>query len=142
MADISVTATSVKKVSGTTKDTQTKYMTAGATITAGQTVYQDASDNNEAKLADANSSATTAAVVGVALNGAADGQPVEVAYGGYLDFNAVLTPALIYINSTTAGGIAPVTDNAAGNYTTIIGMGYTTTRMLLANCFTAGVATT
>ncbi len=143
MADISVTATSVKKVTGTTNDTRTVNATAGGTLTAGQTVYKDSSDSNSIKAADANGSAATAAVVGIALHAAADDQPIEYANGGYLDFNAVLTPALIYINSTTAGGIAPHSDVAAGNYTTVVGIGVSTTRMLLSPGFlTAGVPTT
>ena len=50
MAAISITAANVLKSS----TGQVSVGTAGATITAGQSVYIDTSDSNKIKLADAN----------------------------------------------------------------------------------------
>jgi hypothetical protein len=74
MADISITAASVVPSTNAVKRTGT----AGATITAGQLVYKDASDSNKIKLAD-NDASAAATVVGIALNGASSGQPITYA---------------------------------------------------------------
>lgn len=144
MADLSITAGSVVPIaSGSAYDTRSARGIAGATITAGQTLYIDTAASNTLKLADANASAATALVAGIALCGASSGQPVEYAVGGDLTFNAAFTQGLIYINSTTAGAIAPHTDLATGNYTTVLGVAVSTTRLRLApNFLTAAVATT
>ncbi len=133
MADISVTAASViaganaKKARGR----------AGATITAGQTLYADGSDSSDLKLADANASAATANCVGIALHGASDGQPLEYVYedddftpGATLSLSAAADDG-VYVLSGTAGGIAPVGDLAAAMYPVIIGVAKSTTKMNL-----------
>ena len=127
MADVVVTAAEVLP----TTATQKTQGTAGATITAGQTVYLDSSDNKY-KLADADASATTAAVVGIALNNAADGQPLTIAIGGSLDPGFTVTVGTIYVQSGTAGGIAPAADLASLDYVTIIGIGLTAASLSLA----------
>lgn len=117
MADLSVTAASVQPTSSTKR--QTKI--AGAAITAGQAVYVDSS--NLVQLADADSSATTAAAVGISMNDAASGQPVSYAYEGTLDMGSIITAGEIYVVSGTAGGIAPKADLASGDYVTILATG-------------------
>jgi hypothetical protein len=72
-ADLSITAASV--IPGARA--KPSYGTAGATITAGQLLYFDSTAGTY-KLADANASATTAAVVGYAANNAGSGQPITV----------------------------------------------------------------
>lgn len=133
MADVSVTATSVAVAS----DTVIERGFAGATITAGQTVYL--SSSGTWLLADANASATTANVQGIALNGAASGQPVAVAVGGSLNPGFTVTVGAVYVLSATAGGIAPVADLATGWYTGIVGVGITSSNLRLI-MFRAGVA--
>lgn len=133
MADVSVTATSVAVAS----DTVIERGFAGATITAGQTVYL--SSSGTWLLADANASATTANVQGIALNGAASGQPVAVAVGGSLNPGFTVTVGAVYVLSATAGGIAPVADLATGWYTGIVGVGITASNLRLI-MFRAGVA--
>ncbi|WP_127524581.1 hypothetical protein [Mesorhizobium sp. Z1-4] len=109
MTDISVTAASV--VAGTNAVTENGR--AGATITAGQVVYKDASDG-KFKLADSDSGTAAVKVAyGIALNGAADGQPLSVAKKGDVTFNAVLTAGTAYYLSETAGGIQPQADVAS-----------------------------
>lgn len=116
MANLAITAANVVAAAG---EATTRSVTAGATITAGQAIYLDSS--NEAQLAHCETSATTAAVIGIALNGAADGQPLQIATAGQLDLGATLTVGKIYVLST-AGLIAPVDDLTTADYVTIIGV--------------------
>lgn len=117
MADVSVTATSVAVGS----DTVLVYGILGATATAGQTVYLDSATATY-KLGDANASATTSTIKGIAMNGGASGQPVAVAVGGSITCGFTATAGLIYVQSATAGGIAPSADLASGWYTSIVGV--------------------
>lgn len=117
MADLSVTAANVVPGSGA----KTESGIAGATITAGQVVYKDSSDN-KFKLADTDSA--TAAVrspYGIALNGASNGQTLGVLTMGAMTIGATVTAGVFYYLSGTAGGICPVADVAAGDYPCIIG---------------------
>lgn len=135
MADLSITTTAVLAAA----DAVTENGTAGATITAGQVLYKDSSDGLW-KLADNNSA--TAAVrtpQGIALNGAASGQPVRVLKSGNLTLNAVLTAGVAYYLSDTAGGICPVADLATGEYPSVIGIA-TSTTVLKVNITTSGAA--
>lgn len=121
MADVSVTAANVAPLS----DTQYGEGIAGATITAGQSVYVDASDSNKVKLADANASSAAADTRGLAMHGALAGQPIKYASGGTVQPGFTVTVGSVYVQSATAGGIAPVADLASGHYTKIIGVGQT-----------------
>jgi hypothetical protein len=123
MADLSITAASVLAGSGAKKVNGT----AGATITAGQAVYLDSADN-EYKLAD-NDSATAAVrtVAGIALHASLDGQPLTILSQGPITIGATTAVGEVYCLSSTAGGICPVADIAAGDYNTIIGIGTSTT---------------
>lgn len=127
MADITVTAASVVKGA----NALTKHGTAGATITAGQTLYLD-STTGTLKLADANASAATADVVGIALNGASSGQPVEYVYEDD-DFTpgATVAAGTIYVLSGTAGGIAPAADLVTGMFAGILFVGKSTSKGVL-----------
>lgn len=135
MADLSITAASV--LAGATA--KRKLGTAGATITAGKVVYLDESDS-EYKLADCDSA--TAAVRspdGIALNGAADGQPLVVLEEGPITIGATLTAGTTYYLSPNAGGICPLADVLAGDYPVIIGIA-TSTTVLEVQIQEAGVA--
>lgn len=113
---------------------------AGETITAGMPVYLNGS--NLLMKADANASAAAAAAVGISLHGATVNQPL--AYLGsdneVLAFGAILTVNTCYIVSATAGGIAPIADNATGWYLQVLGFAITTSTLKL-KLFTSGVAT-
>ena len=133
MSDVSITAASVVKGA----NAKTRRGRAGATITAGQVVYEDSSDSFDLKLADANASAATANPVGIALHGASDGQPLEYVYedddftpGGTLSLSAAADDG-VYVLSGTAGGIAPIGDLASGMYPVILGVAKSTTKMNL-----------
>lgn len=122
MADLSITATSVVKGSNAVVGTGT----AGATITAGQSIYIDSSDSDKVKLADANASSATATCRGIALHGASADQPIDYIISGSLTMGAILTQGRVYVVSATAGGIAPVSDLTTGWYTTTLGVATST----------------
>ena len=135
MADLTITATSV--LAGT--DATTEIRPAGATITAGQVVYLDSATDSY-KLADADSA--TAAVRsprGIALNGGASGQPIQIIRSGSVTIGATMTAGLFYYLSKVAGGICPVADIASGGYSVSLG-GATSTTVLKINMTETGVA--
>lgn len=137
MADLTITAANVVAGSGATKEAGV----AGATITAGQAVYKDASDGGKFKLAD-NDSATAAvrSFYGIALNGAANGQPLTVLKSGPITIGATVAVGVVYCLSSTAGGICPNADIATGDYNTVIGIG-TSTSVIEVQPLAAGAAT-
>lgn len=118
--DLVVTAAQVKKAEGALTDRGI----AGVTMTAGQSLFRDAADLNRIKLADANTLAE-AECIGVGLHAALADQPIEFQRGGNLTIGAGAAPAVgvIYVVSSTAGGIAPAADLGAGEYATVIGVG-------------------
>jgi len=121
MADITITATGVISGSGST----TENGTAGATITAGQTVYLDETTGRY-ELADADGAATLRRPRGIALNGAADGQAMRIHKAGLLTMDG-LTAGVTYYQSPNPGGIAPRADVLTGDYVCIIGTAVSTT---------------
>lgn len=125
MADISVTAANVAKVSGA----QTATGTAGAAITAGQPLYVDTANGNVLKLVDADASDLASTVAGIALHTSASGQPITYLTSGDITIGATLTAGKVYVASATAGGIAPVADLTTGWRTSILG--YATTTAIL-----------
>jgi hypothetical protein len=134
MADLTITAASVIAGTGATK----KLGTAGATITAGK-VCLSGSDGKH-KLADNNSAtAELRSAAGIALNGAADGQPLIVLTAGPVTIGATLTAGVAYYLSDTPGGICPVADLATGEYAVIIGIA-TSTTVLNVDIQESGVA--
>lgn len=135
MADLSVTAANVLLTSGNA----TAGM-AGATITAGQSVYSDSTEaTNKIKAADANALAS-GTVVGIALNGAATGQPIDYAPSGTtVNPGATTAAGTIYCVSETAGGIGTSTDIGSGVYMSVIGIG-TATNAIKVQLINSGVA--
>jgi hypothetical protein len=117
MADYTQTASAVLASASATITSHT----AGAAIAAGEPCYLDTADLDslsrpKAKLADANASATTATVHGLALNTASAGQPVSIVRED-ADFTHGLTGATIgdiVILSANAGKLAPAADLAGG----------------------------
>lgn len=122
MTDISITAANVVAGAGA----RIVAGTAGATITAGQAVYLDSADGRY-KLADADSAtAAIRDVVGIALNGAAAGQPIDILLEGNVTIGATLVAGTTYYLSPVAGGICPLADIEVGDYYTIIGIAVST----------------
>lgn len=129
-ADLSVTAGSVLASSSAIIN---RNFNAGATMTTGQPVYLDTSTSTW-KLIDSNAAVTgneLATTKGIALNGAASGQPVAVCTKD-TDFTpgCTLTNGTAVYTSVTAGGIThdiPTT----GAYPTVLGIAKSTTKMNL-----------
>lgn len=133
MADLVVTAASVLKGNSAA----TKSGTAGAAITAGMSVYLDTSGNLIG--CEKDQTAAEAECVGIALNDAATGQPVEYQTRGEIDVGAVLTLGETYMVGAGAGGIAPVVDVIATEFATVIGVA-SAAGVLIMNITQSGVA--
>lgn len=119
MADLSITSSQVQEGDGAV----TGDGIAGEAIDAGELVYEDTA-STRLKLADADALAT-ATVRGIALNDAAEGQPLT-----FLDFGECILGAAAsvgvgtpYFLSTTAGKLAPITDLGSGDFVCFIGIG-------------------
>jgi hypothetical protein len=126
MADLVITAANVVK--GT--DAAVVLRTAGAAITAGQTVYEDPNDSNKFKLCDADAGTATARTTrGIALNTAALNQPLAVQTGGRIAIGGTVVAGTVYVQSDTPGGIMPAADLEAGDYVTVLGIGVSTTEI-------------
>jgi hypothetical protein len=124
MADLSITAANVLK----SATAQVATGVAGASITAGQTLYVDAGDSNKLKLCMTTS--TRYAVAGIALHAAASGQPISyVTRDPEFTIGATVAVGIPYGVSDTAGGIAPMSDNGTGDYATFVGIGISTTKI-------------
>lgn len=134
MVDLVITAANVVPGSNATVENGT----AGATITAGQVVYRDAT-TKKYLLAD-NDSATVAAKAprGVALNGAANGQPLAISRAGDITIGATITAGTAYYLSATPGGICPLADVAAGDDVVLLGLAESAT-VLALDIQTSGV---
>lgn len=138
MADLSITAANVLAGQGVIY----RDGIAGATLAAGQTIYADASDGGKLKLADANASAAASDTAGIALHAALANQPIRYQTEGEITIGSTeMVVARIYIQSATAGGIAPSTDLGSGWYTKVIGVAKTNSILSLI-LRGAGVATT
>lgn len=126
MADVSgITAVKI------TSNTVTETVTYGATIAVGQTVYLDNSDN-EHKLADASADSTDA-TRGVAVTPGGDGEAGIIAKAGDIELvGATLAVGENYVQSATAGAIAPEGDLTTGDYCTTIGRATTGIKISLA----------
>lgn len=122
MADLSITAVRP------TPQTRVGIVTYGATVSSGQSLYLDTSDQ-EYKLADASLVGTAAATV-IALTPGVDGGSGVVAFDGPLIFvGPTMTVGVDYVVSATAGGIAPKSDLSSGDFITDLGRASTTTQI-------------
>jgi predicted transcriptional regulator len=118
MADLGITAADVKGAPGA----KTTLLTAGEAIEAGEAVYYEAVANI-ALLAYA-ATAAQANAVGVALNDAAEGQPVVVQINEVVDIGGDATEGVIYVVSgANAGKIAPLADLSGDDYVSIVAVG-------------------
>jgi len=125
MAALSITAGSVIP----SVNASTTKGTAGATITAGQTLYLD-SATSTLKLCDADASAAASTFVGIAMHGASSGQELRYVFKDpALAIGATLVIGDTLWTSGTAGGITKTfTDNVTGGtlYVTVLGTAIST----------------
>lgn len=101
----------------------------GATISAGQPVYQDQTDSFW-KLAACASTAAIAAAKGIAITDGVNGSYGVIATGGSLLLvGTTMAVGTDYLVGSTAGTIVPTADLASTNYNTRLGTAATTTQI-------------
>jgi hypothetical protein len=125
MADLAVTPANVVIYAGAKK----QVGVAGETIVAGKPLYLHT--DGRLKLADA-STAAKAASVGVSLNGGAAGQPITYVRQGGLNPGGTVLVGTVYGVTDTPGGIGPISERAAPDFVTVLGVGVTASRIALA----------
>lgn len=135
MADIAITAANVLPGLGATLANGT----AGATVTAGQVVYQDPTTGRYAPANNNNATAANRSPAGIALNNASTGQPMDIIQSGPVTIGGTLSPGVMYYLSATAGGICPVADLGAGKYPAALGFA-TSASVLTVKLQEAGVS--
>lgn len=116
MADLTIAAGGYPYEPGAT----TQRVTTGAVITAGSTIYLDSS--SLAQLSDANASATTGHVDGIATHTADNGAGLTILVEGTLTLGGTQTIGTVLVQSANAGKIAPVGDLATGHYVSTLGV--------------------
>jgi hypothetical protein len=129
MADISITAASV--LASTSASTNEGF--AGATITAGQSLYLD-TVTNTLKLADADGTSPINTIAGIALNGASSGQPVKYAIkdASFTLGATLLAGDVVYLSDTPGGLTSTIAELEAGDKVIVVGVMTTTTLMNLS----------
>lgn len=119
MADLVVTAANV--VEGSAPQTIQGF--AGETITAGMSVYQAANGRwMKAKCGGTSIEAGVGTLIGIAVVGSLNNQPITVQIGGQVNVGATLTVGVIYCISATYGGLAPIADMVSTNKLTLMGL--------------------
>jgi hypothetical protein len=115
-----------------TENTKSRLVKYGATIAAGQPLYQDPADA-EMKLSDADASATTATLSGVAITPGVDNGWGYVAYGGSIILvGATMTQGVSYFSGDVPGTIVPEGDLNTGDRVSLIGIAASATELQLA----------
>ncbi len=137
MAAISITAASV--LASVNAVIRREYK-AGATITAGQVVYLNTS--NQWVLADSDAAATGNGITdlrGIALNGASSGQPVAVCTedSDFTPGGTLTNGSAVYL-FTTAGALAHDVPSS-GAYPVYLGQAKSTSKMHLRPCASGAV---
>lgn len=127
MADIPQTPANVAAAA----NTPFRDGTAGATIVAGDVLYKDATDSDKLKPA-VNSALASAAAVGVARNGGANGQPIRYQTGGDNNPGGTVVIGETYYVSPQGGKFAPYADVLSSDFRTTLGIGTTTSNIKLA----------
>ena len=131
MADLAITPANVS-IPDTTA--ATGIMTSGEAIDAGEAIYEDTNDDNKAKLAKADASATST-VKGIAVS-TADAAGQRVAYVDVDDtvitINGVATKGTQYfLSSNAAGKLCPEADLGSGHYVVPVCVASATTSLTL-----------
>lgn len=124
MSDLTITAANIVLVSG---DVATKN--AAEAVTAGNWLYAVPSAITVGIASKSDVAKQT--VIGLALNSAGVGQPVNYALpGAVVSFGAILTVARWYLLGAV-GATRPVADQTTGDYVTQVGYALTTSNMQL-----------
>lgn len=128
MTDLAVTAANVLASGRAT----TERGVAGVAVTAGQTVYKEAASGTY-KLTDSDSATAEANhVYGIALHSAGLGQPLVIVRDDpAFTPGATVVKGTTYWMSETPGGIEPAADLTAGEHLCLVGIGISTTQIML-----------
>lgn len=131
MADISITAASVVLVSGVPMTG-----TAGETIAAGKPVYLKDSDGRwwlaqrDGTQEEAGGTGGVNGKLGIALNSASAGQPIDVAGPGCdVTIGGTVAVGEIIRLSGTAGGLNSADAAGSGHFDSVVAIGKSTTRV-------------
>ena len=138
MADLTINAAAV---STSSLATIRREYSGGATLTAGQLVYKNASNQWVTFDSDAGSGAgaNVADMRGIALNNCANGQPLAVCTADpNFAIGATVANGVSYYGSVNTGAIT-ATVPVTANYTVHLGVAISTTRINL-NPTASGVA--
>ena len=124
-----------------TSNTKTKLVQYGATVSAGQPLYQDAATTDQPyKPADSNASAATAEVRGIAITpGVSGGWGLIAVEGSIILVGTTTAAAVTYYVGATAGTIVPESDLTTGDYNSRIGVGNTTSPQIDLSIQATGV---
>lgn len=130
MANVTVTSSAVLQSSAAKMQ---KPFLAAQDTTPGRPVFLNSSNEWElAHCADATHGAAVTAMVGISANEAADGQPLTVVTE---DINfycgATLVKGALYVVSTDAGRICPLSDLVSTSYRMYLGAAISTTALNL-----------
>jgi hypothetical protein len=127
MADISITAGSVLPSSAASLASGT----AGEAITAGQAVYVDSTDSGKIKLAD-NDVLAKIGCVGIALNGASAGQPVDYCTRDpQFTLGGTIASGVSVFLTSVPGGIGLVAEVGSADYGVFLGIGVGSNKIFL-----------
>jgi hypothetical protein len=119
LADLSITAASVKLKSNVKPPI---IVQVGESVAQGQPGYSKTTDAGKYWRADADTSGEAAAA-GVFMTAAAtNGYAMFAPPGCVIDLGATLVVGQIYVVSVNAGGSAPYSDLASGDFVTIVGI--------------------
>lgn len=129
MAAITVTAANVTPGN----DAIIESGLAGETVTAGMAVYYDTTTTRWKKAqCDGTAAEAGTAGLGVALNGASNGQPIDVQTGGTINIGGTAVVAAVYIVGATAGDITATADvTTTGHFRAVLGVGATASTLFL-----------
>lgn len=101
---------------------------AGEALTIGLAVYKKSTDKRWYK--SDKDAAESALEYGITISqAAAAAQGVVVQIGGDLGFGAILTVGETYVVGEAGGGIAPIADVGASEYSRILGQATTTSNL-------------
>ena len=125
MAALSITAANVGLVDGTTQ-----VVTYGETVTQGQPLRLNSSDN-EYYLCN-HTTTTDVAAVAIALTPGGDGEKgVVLRAGSTIDIGATVAIGTVYCVGPSDGNINPTADLGSGDYVNIVGHAVSTSNILL-----------
>lgn len=114
-----------------TANSQIRIVNYGDTISPGQPLYRQA--DGEHSRSDADASALTKAVVGIAMTPGIDGgQGVMVDEGNIILVGATMTVGVTYFAGPSLGEIVPYADLSTGDYVVRIGTAKSATEMILS----------